>query len=101
MVARRLWLPPSVKEEKKLTCLACGQTFFESEMKKYEYHVTNDCGDMEEYEKATAFLKRAPAFYDNYHPDFNDVEWQKWIDEHKKSDPHRWDKWGKTSEGKN
>lgn len=35
-----------------------------------------------------------------FHPDAGDAEWSKWIRDHQASDPHGWERWMRTDDGK-
>jgi hypothetical protein len=82
-------------------CMACGKPFYEGEQSVYERHVVDACDQQEEYMDATSMQRKMPAAYDQTNPDFNDVEWAKWIEDHQRDRPEQVHKWFKTSEGKN
>jgi hypothetical protein len=92
-----LILPPSHTihgREPKWACTLCGHPFYEGERVAYERHVVR--GHSHEEIRSHSDRVRFPAFYDNYHPDFNDVGWQRWIDKNNAERPEQWRRWMKT-----
>ena len=77
--------------------MSCGKRYYDYEQTAFANHVASH--SLDEH-RQLSFKTRMPAFFDNYHPDFNDVDWQRWIDRKSVERPEQWRKWMKTSEGK-
>lgn len=92
----RLILPPSHVihgKPPKFACTLCEAVFTEDERHQFERHVlAHPAEDVLAHSPAHTM----PAFFDNYHPDFNDVDWQRWIDDNHAKRPEQWRRWMKT-----
>lgn len=94
-----IWLPPShVIHQKppKFACTLCPAVFTEDERHQFERHCLSHT---QEELAAHSPRHQAPGLFD---PEYegSDVDWGRWVREHAESDPHGWDRWGKTDEGK-
>lgn len=75
-------------------CTLCEATFTVDEKPQYERHVVGH--SQEELAKHSPALQ-APGIFGTAG---GDEEWGKWVDEHRVSDPHGWERWAKTDDGK-
>lgn len=96
-MSRVLYLPPSAAIHRKSPiyfCTLCSWVGFEGEHLAYQRHVTSH---PIEDARAKSLHFAAPGLFD---PNFegSDVEWGRWIESHKQSDPHGWSRWMKTGE---
>lgn len=81
--------------EPSYLCALCGKPFFQGEQAAYERHVLDQTAHPLEEVREHSLTYSAPGLYDpNY--EGRDQDWAKWIRDHKVSDPHGWDRWGKT-----
>lgn len=81
-------------ERPKWQCSLCPAVFFEGQQAAYISHVI---GHPEEETRALSPRVQNPSLYD---PDAGDAEWAKWIRDHAASDPHGWERWMRTDDGK-
>lgn len=91
-----LYLPPGhVIHDRpvKYECALCGHPFYEGERAAFERHVLKD----HSHEEVRSHSPRvqAPGLFDPFY-EGSDVDWGKWVEDHKASDPHGWQRWMKT-----
>lgn len=100
-MSRVIWLPPSHaihNTEPAAWCTLCGKPFYPNDMGPrgaYERHVVS--GHSEEEILVHSPQHQAPGLFGTAG---GDEDWTKWVEDHRKSDPHGWARWGRTDDGK-
>jgi hypothetical protein len=87
-------IPRRMNEVTAFQCTLCPAEFYEDERHQYERHVLNH--PTEDLVPHSPRLQ-APALFGDAG---GDRDWNEWVNRHRESDPHGWERWGRTDDGK-